>query len=99
MSAVRVEVVCALPLRQLVRNCELPAGADAAAAVAASAILEAFPELAGVTLSVIHNGRPAQPGQPLRDGDRVELCRPLAQDPRQTRRQRLRARAGDGPGA
>jgi putative ubiquitin-RnfH superfamily antitoxin RatB of RatAB toxin-antitoxin module len=35
-------------------------------------------------------GAPASPDAPLRDGDRVELYRPLISDPKQARRERAK---------
>jgi putative ubiquitin-RnfH superfamily antitoxin RatB of RatAB toxin-antitoxin module len=37
-------------------------------------------------------GMAAEPATPLRDGDRVELLRPLQCDPKQARRRRAQAR-------
>jgi uncharacterized protein len=39
-------------------------------------------------------GVAAEPGAALRDGDRVELLRPLQADPKEARRQRARRQRG-----
>lgn len=43
-------------------------------------------------------GRPAQPHEVLRDGDRVECCRPLTVDPKLARRQRFKAQGARAAG-
>ncbi len=68
---------------------ELPAGATLAQAVAASGVLGRH------GLNLAHTptgiwGRRAAAQAPLRDGDRVELYRPLLCDPKEARRARHR---------
>lgn len=48
------------------------------------------------SLAVALWGRLCSPEQVLRDGDRIELCRPLAVDPKEARRVRYRARGSAG---
>jgi hypothetical protein len=79
----RVEVVWALPGRQRVVRVELDQGATAADAVTASG-LGARPAALG------RHGKRIEPGTLLEEGDRVELLRPLAADPREARRRRAR---------
>lgn len=43
-------------------------------------------------------GRAAEPGERLRDGDRVECCRPLTVDPKLARRQRFASQGARGAG-
>ena len=81
----RVEVVWALPDRQRVMTLELPPGATAADAVRASGLQASFAALG-------RSGKKVEPGAKLRDGDRVELLRPLAVDPKEARRRRARRR-------
>lgn len=81
---VRVEVAYALPQRQWLVALDLPAGATAADACEASGLathVDGEPDLG------IH-GRACAPQTPLRDGDRVELYRPLGFDPKESRRRR-----------
>ena len=84
----RVEVVAALPERQAVRLLDLAVGSTVRQAVEESGLLNAFPEFAVAAGRVGIWGRPVDPDQPLRDGDRVELYRPLVADPKTARRQR-----------
>ncbi|HXR58039.1 MAG TPA: RnfH family protein [Burkholderiales bacterium] len=79
----RVEVVWALPGRQRVVRVELDEGATAAEAVAAAG-LGASPAALG------RHGERIEPGTVLEQGDRVELLRPLAADPKEARRRRAR---------
>ena len=84
-TVIRVELVLAWPRRHVSRRVELPAGATVAQAVAASGLDEAT--LACVAGMAIHGER-AGAGTVLRDGDRVELLRPLRADPNEARRKR-----------
>jgi len=86
-----VEVVYARPDRQRVVSVPLRAGMTAREAVAAARLDHDFPELSGRELVLGIYGRRVEPSQPLRDGDRVEIYRPLAFDPREARRRAARA--------
>jgi hypothetical protein len=83
-----IEVGYATPDRQFLITVELPAPATAAAAVHASGITQQCPELDGASLNVGIFGRMVSLTQPLKDGDRVEIYRPLYHDPKEARRQR-----------
>ncbi|MCC7412095.1 MAG: RnfH family protein [Gammaproteobacteria bacterium] len=82
---IRVEVVCLRPGEQIMRPLSLPAGATVAAAVAAAGLsAQADPQRLGVF------GKLCRPDTVLRDGDRVEMYRPLRADPKVLRRRRAR---------
>jgi len=81
----RVEVVWALAASQRVVVVELPPGATAADAVRASGLDAAYAALGRF-------GRKIGAGTMLKDGDRVELLRALAADPKEARRGRARRR-------
>lgn len=90
-SAGAVEVAYALSQRQRVVRLPLPAaGMTAAEAVACSGLLQEFPEIAHRELVIGIHGAVCGPARALRDGDRVEIYRPLAHDPRKVRRERAR---------
>jgi len=89
MPSIRVEVVYARADAQDLVRLELPAGANAGEAVAASG-LPGRHALAAWTLGLA--GRKILPAQKLRDGDRVELLRPLLLTPNEARRARARRR-------
>jgi putative ubiquitin-RnfH superfamily antitoxin RatB of RatAB toxin-antitoxin module len=88
----RVSVAIALPQRQEVVELQLPRGSrvrDALAAPAAHALLAGMdPEALDVGIW----SRRCALDAPLRDGDRVEIYRPLAADPKAMRRARARLR-------
>jgi hypothetical protein len=69
---------------------EVPAPATAWDAVRESGVLERWPELAAGEPRIGIWGRAVSLDAALRDGDRVELYRPLAMHPQQARRLRAR---------
>jgi putative ubiquitin-RnfH superfamily antitoxin RatB of RatAB toxin-antitoxin module len=86
----KVEVAIALPGRQEVVEVELPEGACAREAVDASGIRARFAEM---DLDALRWGiwsRPCKPDARLREGDRVEIYRPLAMDAKAMRRARIK---------
>ncbi len=88
----RVSVALALPARQDVIELELPDGASVGDAIAAARLGDRYPD---VDFSSMRTGiwsRAAAANTRLRDGDRVELYRPLKADPKQQRRNRAKAR-------
>jgi uncharacterized protein len=85
-EAPTVEVAYALPDRQTVVRVKLVEGMTALDAVEASGLLRSYGELSGRPLELGIYGRPVPSGEALRDGDRVEIYRPLQADPRETRR-------------
>lgn len=86
-KTIRVDVVYADAQRQFVRRAEIPAGASVEQAIRASGIREAVPaEFEPASVGVF--GRVVALDAPVRDGDRVELYRPLKIDPKQARRRR-----------
>jgi putative ubiquitin-RnfH superfamily antitoxin RatB of RatAB toxin-antitoxin module len=87
-GVLRVEVAYAEPGAQFLQALTLPEGATIAAALAASELSRRFPalDLALAKLGVF--SRPATPATRLRDGDRVEVYRPLLANPKAVRRER-----------
>lgn len=94
-SRILVEVVYALPERQLLRRVTLKHGSSVGDALAASGLLEEFPEIVSAPLGIY--GASVQPGAVLRDRDRVEIYRPLRVDPKEIRRRRAGGRRGGNP--
>ncbi|GLQ92810.1 RnfH family protein [Dyella acidisoli] len=87
---VAVEVVCATPERQVLRRVSLPVGSTAIQAVEQSGILQELPELAfDPSLLGVFSRRVAA-DELLKDGDRVEIYRPLTIDPKDARRRRAK---------
>jgi putative ubiquitin-RnfH superfamily antitoxin RatB of RatAB toxin-antitoxin module len=85
-------VVCAAGGRVWERAVRLPAGSTLADAVAASGLLDEVPGLTAQALDLGVFNRPRAPGTALRDGDRVEIYRPLTVDPKEARRVRAEVR-------
>jgi len=88
--SLRVSVAFALPDRQEVVELELAEGSTVADALKAARIGERLPGYAADRFAVGVWSRRRDPGTKLRDGDRVEVYRPLQADPKDARR----ARAG-----
>ena len=86
--ALRVEVVYTLPGGADSTFVELPRGKTAIDAVRASGMLERHPEIDLQRHRLGIYGRVVAAGAPLADGDRVEIYRPLALDPKEARRRR-----------
>lgn len=91
MSApIRLEVACALPERQRLIALEVDAGCTVLEAVHRSGILAEFPEIdlarhkLGIWGRVIAAPETTRP----RDGDRIEIYRPLSIDPKAVRQAR-----------
>lgn len=85
----RVEVVYATPAKQVLVTVELEPGSTIADAIRAADISAQFPG------SIDRNpvgiwGRPADRAQVVSNGDRVEIYRPLARDPKEARRELAR---------
>ncbi|MBS0318914.1 MAG: RnfH family protein [Proteobacteria bacterium] len=80
----------AAPDREWHAAVELPAGATLADALAASGALEVLPEATALRYAIF--GENAAADTPLRDGDRIELTRPLIADPKTVRRRRAAER-------
>lgn len=89
IRTVTVEVVVASPERQILRRVNLPAGSTVADALAASG-LEGAQGCVGIYGKLV----PAKTA--LRDGDRVEIYRPLQADPKELRRARAVKRRAKG---
>lgn len=95
MTALRVKVAWASPDAQGVVEVELPEGSTVADAVAATGALERARVDPGVAGYAVF-GQTADAGTRLRDGDRVEITRPLVVDPKTARRARVVTRVRSG---
>lgn len=85
-----VTVVWATPGVQDIVPVALPAGATVAEAVAQSRVIEHY-ALDAAQLRFAVFGRRATAEATLKEGDRVEITRPLLADPKESRRRRARA--------
>jgi putative ubiquitin-RnfH superfamily antitoxin RatB of RatAB toxin-antitoxin module len=87
---IRVEVVHALPEEQHVLPLELDDHAVVADALAVAATDLVFSRFALAALTIAIWGSVVDHSHQLRDGDRIELLRPLLVDPKEARRRRAR---------
>jgi len=84
---IRVEVVFAAPDDQLLVSIMVDKGATVADAILKSGIHDRFPAELFDTMQAGIWGRPVDHSCQLKDGDRVEIYRPLRRDPRDARRE------------
>ena len=82
----RVEVVFARVDKQVLQALELPEGATVAEVIEASDIAQQFSDIDIRELQAGVWGKPVGRSSVVRDGDRVELYRPLEIEPREARR-------------
>lgn len=87
-----IEVVYALPEKQVVRQMNLPEGTTVEQAVKLSGILPRFPEIDLLKNKLGIYGKLVPPTTVLRDRDRIEIYRPLRVDPKEARRKRAKNR-------
>lgn len=93
VSRLQVELVRAWPRRHAQVALTLPAGATVADALTAAGRADPgwqAQEWVGVAI----HGEKVEATHPLRDGDRLELLRPLLLDPKEARRRRVKPRSG-----
>jgi putative ubiquitin-RnfH superfamily antitoxin RatB of RatAB toxin-antitoxin module len=93
-AMIRVEVVYAQPQRAIVKSLSLPQGAKVE-----DALLEAAKDVQLMSIDLMRaalgiHGQVVRCDQVLRDGDRVEIYRPLLEDPKAARRKRARRSYG-----
>jgi putative ubiquitin-RnfH superfamily antitoxin RatB of RatAB toxin-antitoxin module len=94
-----VELVFALPDSQLLRSIAMEPGTTVADLIAKSDISSAFPEHKIEHLTVGIWGREVGRDRLIKEGDRIEIYRPLELDPREARRQlALSGRTMNNPG-
>lgn len=91
-ETIAVEVAYALPEKQAIVPVLVPEGATALEAAHKSRIAEQFEGLEiSDDLKMGIFGKAVSPGQVLREGDRVEIYRPLKADPKEVRKARAAA--------
>ena len=87
-----VSVAYAEPEQQEWIEFEAPEGVTAREAIRLSGIADKFPHLDPDAHKLGVFGKPVKPDQELREGDRVEIYRPLKADPKQSRTRGKRAK-------
>lgn len=95
---INVEVAYATPEKQVVIPINLQNDAQLIEAITISGIFDLFPELAKIhdegsmfSLKVGIFSKPRDLGEYVREGDRIEIYRPLENDPKEMRRSRASA--------
>jgi uncharacterized protein len=88
MAGLRVEVVYALALAQTFVRMTVAPGTTVREAVEKSGVLRGVPAAGALGYGIF--GHRVSPDQPVSDGDRIEIYRPLRLDPRRARRARAR---------
>ena len=98
-DAIRITVAWSPgPGRVIEHPLEVPVGASVGVALAACAALEGFPALPDASLEVAVWGRAQGASHLLREGDRLELLRPLRVDPKVARRERFQKQGARAAG-
>jgi putative ubiquitin-RnfH superfamily antitoxin RatB of RatAB toxin-antitoxin module len=89
-APLQIEVAYAEPERAIIKTYRLDPGASVADALSLAALDPDFTgvDLANAPIGIF--GRPARPDQALQPGDRIEIYRPLAADPKAARRARAK---------
>jgi putative ubiquitin-RnfH superfamily antitoxin RatB of RatAB toxin-antitoxin module len=89
-SRLKIEVAYALRDEQVLAALEVEEGVSVREAIERSGILRHYPEIELAPGRVGIFGKVVDPDSQLRDGDRVEIYRPLEADPKEARRRRVR---------
>lgn len=92
----KVEVAYATPEKQQIIALDVADGTTALEAVHQSGIKDVFPEIDpdGDSMGIFGKVIKSPAEHPLRDGDRVEIYRPLKIDPKQARLNRAKKKSG-----
>jgi putative ubiquitin-RnfH superfamily antitoxin RatB of RatAB toxin-antitoxin module len=85
---VNVEVAYAKLEEQAIVVLQMQEGTTVESAIKASGLLERFPEIVSSELNAGIFGAACKLDQPVIEGDRIEIYRPLVHDPKEARRQR-----------
>ena len=87
-GTIAVEVAYALPEEQAIISLRVKEGTTALEAATQSGVTERFEgvDLENSKLGIF--GKAVSPSQALREGDRVEIYRPLIADPKEVRKER-----------
>jgi uncharacterized protein len=96
---IAIEVACATAERQTILPLEIAAGSTAEQALEQSGIFALHPELDRAACVIGIFGREVPRDRVLEAGDRVEVLRPLAEDPRERRRRLAREGRSMGKGS
>ena len=88
VETINVEVAYALTDEQVIMSVNVDAGTTAETAIEKSGLLQKFPDVEVSKIGVF--GKIVKSNTVLKEGDRVEIYRPLIADPKEVRRQRAK---------
>jgi len=94
IGTIRVEIAYAIPEKQVILSLKVSPGTTVEQAIAQSTIRDEFPEIRKKPAGVGIFSRKVALDQVLREGDRIEIYRPLIADPKEVRRERAKKEAG-----
>ena len=84
----KIEIVHATPVEQVIIVMELPPGTSVGEALAVAQSRRLLSKEQGAYVALARFGQTASAQDILREGDRIELVRPLVADPKESRRRR-----------
>lgn len=88
MNQINIEIAYALPERYYLKSFQFDEGITVQTAITQSGILSQFPEIDLSTNKIGIFSRPIKLTDVLKEGDRIEIYRPLLADPKEIRRKR-----------
>ncbi len=95
-ALIRAQVCYALPDHVFLAEVSMPAGATLLQAVSESGLLLRYPDIDLDQQKIGIFGKVKAADTLLREGDRVEVYRPLQADPKETRRRRAKHKVTGG---
>lgn len=93
---INVDVVFALPTTSTTLSLKVPQGTTAEQAVRLSGIIDKYDEIDATALTLGIWNRTVKLNQELKEGDRIEIYRPLIADPKDARRKRAEKAKEEG---
>ncbi|TQV86993.1 RnfH family protein [Aliikangiella coralliicola] len=88
MDKITIELIYALPDKQELLTLDVEEGTNIGEAIELSGILNQYPEIDLATNKVGLFSKVSKLDQSLREGDRIEIYRPLIADPKEMRRKK-----------
>ena len=93
MNQINIEIAYSLPERYYLKSFQFDEGITVQKAITQSGILSQFPEIDLSTNKIGIFSRPIKLTDVLKEGDRIEIYRPLLADPKEIRRKRAAEQA------
>lgn len=87
-KTIKIEVAYALPTKQSLLPLEVNIECNIQQAIELSNICQLYPEISLENIQVGIFSKPAKLSDGLREGDRIEIYRPLLADPKEIRKRR-----------